>query len=679
MLAALDSNPRAPGTAAHSVRNLLFLAVLIGSVYLLLVRELDFLVDDAYINFRYARNLTRGDGLRFNLSESPPIEAYDLLWTLVMAIPELFHWNTPELSKLVTIACGATLLFAIARTVHRRFGANLWITGAAGMFVATLPVFAAWSTSGMETMPAALLIFLVYERLLGDPERPHGWQAGIFAAAAVLMRPDGVVVAGTVLFAAGSSAWWFQRPKLRAAVLRALLLFAICWLLHTRWRLWYHGEWISNPVRIKGDLSWLSFERGFEYVATMLLAFPGLLLAAVPIFFALMRGERRECVPLAMICATLVAYVIAVGGDWMPMGRFLVVVVPFFALLFAHGLEALWRRGMQRAWTSTATALCIGLSLPAAFEQDIVPLTLRERVNCRWGLAYAPERSHLDYANRMVDRCDREGRAAAQFTHRGETLIRGGIGAFGYRTDVDILDIFGLVDREVARLSTPKGRRDLAGHTKMVDPAFFFPRRPTYLQSVLAEGPQEEDLELTLRLASLRFGLVEREERHRLGTTGGSGTMQVLILTRLLPLTDELERLRPVLQAAKGYEQSVPEGIESELERRMPAASESIDRIRVWIQGMSAGTCEPLADGAVPNGAPRELPELRWRVQVWSRVDSRPWHNAPRGAIALAIPLSGQPTLNGRPAGWEATPPGSTAPWHIDGGTIAMITLRPAD
>ena len=39
--------------------------------------------DDAFITFRYAKHLARGDGLTFNPGESPPVEGFtNLGWTL---------------------------------------------------------------------------------------------------------------------------------------------------------------------------------------------------------------------------------------------------------------------------------------------------------------------------------------------------------------------------------------------------------------------------------------------------------------------------------------------------------------------------------------------------------------------------------------------------------------------
>ena len=53
--------------------------------------------DDAFISFRYAKNLANGSGLVFNSGER--VEGYtNFLWTLILWIPEHFGWNTPMFS-----------------------------------------------------------------------------------------------------------------------------------------------------------------------------------------------------------------------------------------------------------------------------------------------------------------------------------------------------------------------------------------------------------------------------------------------------------------------------------------------------------------------------------------------------------------------------------------------------
>ncbi len=49
--------------------------------------------EDAYITFRYSRNLISGHGLRFNPGDVEAVEGYsNFLWLLIAAIPEIFGW-----------------------------------------------------------------------------------------------------------------------------------------------------------------------------------------------------------------------------------------------------------------------------------------------------------------------------------------------------------------------------------------------------------------------------------------------------------------------------------------------------------------------------------------------------------------------------------------------------------
>ena len=48
-------------------------------LYALLVARFDFVCDDAFISFRYARHLAGGLGLRYNLGVEPPVTPQDML------------------------------------------------------------------------------------------------------------------------------------------------------------------------------------------------------------------------------------------------------------------------------------------------------------------------------------------------------------------------------------------------------------------------------------------------------------------------------------------------------------------------------------------------------------------------------------------------------------------------
>ena len=134
-----------------------------------------------------------------------------------------------------------------------------------------------------------------------------------------MMRPDGAVLAAIALSAAGV-AWLVSRhPALLRALLQSAAMLAACVVLLIAWRLWYHGDWVPNTVRVKGEMNAITLERGWNYVVSLLLYFPGLL-AVLALAWLAPRGVGLErSLPLLCALGAYLAYPVAVGGDFMPM------------------------------------------------------------------------------------------------------------------------------------------------------------------------------------------------------------------------------------------------------------------------------------------------------------------------------------------------------------------------
>ena len=100
-----------------------------------------FLCDDAFISFRYARNLLEGHGLVFNPGEY--VEGYsNFLWTLELALLwALFDLRPEYVAPWLSVACTvATIAAAALRTEHLGSGsAVLQRIGAGSHSSTTLP------------------------------------------------------------------------------------------------------------------------------------------------------------------------------------------------------------------------------------------------------------------------------------------------------------------------------------------------------------------------------------------------------------------------------------------------------------------------------------------------------------------------------------------------------------
>src|SRR5262245_17826301 len=151
-------------------------------------RLLPFASEDAYITFRYARNLALGLGLTYNPGErvmgfSSP------LWTVWSAAGHAVLRDPVLWTRLWAVASDAVTLLLLGGLLLRH-GSRLsaWCFN---LFFALWSYFAAVAVSGMETstMIALLALAAVCVERRSKP-------AGYALAALALIRPEGLVAAG---------------------------------------------------------------------------------------------------------------------------------------------------------------------------------------------------------------------------------------------------------------------------------------------------------------------------------------------------------------------------------------------------------------------------------------------------------------------------------------------------
>jgi len=413
-----------------------------------------------------------------------------------MALVERAGWDVAVGARVASIASGAALFALTLRHAARRFELGPLEMLVTALFLATLPAMGLWSTSGLETMPTALLVFLVYERLL-CAARPRTVGASLAAGLLVLIRADGAVWLGLALAGAAGVAVLERRGELWRAILFAGGAAALVVVAHTAWRFSYYGDWLPNTARVKAGFSTARLVRGAQYAATFLLMPPSI---ALVLGLGLLRwkpGTRDVRIPCAVVIGGSLGYSIWVGGDFMPFGRFLFNAVPFLVLVFA----ALWRGPLGTRGTLAAGASAIALSVLAALDVHPLGSVVREHLHFRqdrdeWQTEVARWREMKENTARWK----LWGRAMALHTKLGESIICGAAGAQNYFCELRAYDTYGLVTPEVVehRRKHPKKGAASPGHDLGVHEGFFFPPehggklsvRPTYLGGFLWADPK---------------------------------------------------------------------------------------------------------------------------------------------------------------------------------------------
>lgn len=149
-------------------------------------------VDDAYITFRYARNLAEGYGFVYNpgervLGTTTPLYAF-LLSGLALATA----WRDfPTLAMLVNGMAGTVSVLLLYR-LGRRFSGQRAVGATAALLWALAPFSVTFAIGGMET---ELTIALVLAAFLFHLTGRACWMAGL-AALAFLARPDTLIATG---------------------------------------------------------------------------------------------------------------------------------------------------------------------------------------------------------------------------------------------------------------------------------------------------------------------------------------------------------------------------------------------------------------------------------------------------------------------------------------------------
>ncbi len=450
-----------------------------------------FVCDDAYISFRYARNWASGHGLGFNPGETAPVEGYsNFLWMACAAACEWVGLAPAEVLPWVSLLAGAVLLFDVFVTLRDRHGAPAGVAWVGVVLLAASPGLVVWGTSGLETLPAAWLLWRVVDGYVASEVSGATRRTALAALALALIRTEGIgwVAVAAVLGAAlrlvsrGRSGDGLGR--LAASVSAVAALYAV----YFGWRWTHFGTLLSNTATAKVEADPERLARGFDYVAGFALEAlaygPWLGAAALAVLLA--RGPSRV---LALFALGVPLFAVLVGGDFMTMGRLLVPGLAFSAASVALVLARMpagWLRGLSAALVLAVAALG---TLPLA-DVQLVPDELRKPYRVRFNSpAWRTEWQQWNYMRSNAIAWDRLGRALAQATSPGESIVLGAIGAAAYPTALHVHDRYGLVSREVAERAGGSRRRQSPGHDKAVPTTFFLDQKPTYLSAELARGP----------------------------------------------------------------------------------------------------------------------------------------------------------------------------------------------
>ena len=466
-----------------------------------------FISDDAFISFRYVRNLLEGHGLVFNPGEY--VEGYtNFLWVLELAAIWGLLGIRPEhaaqwLSVMYTAGTLAVMLWWVARLPLLR---QRWLVAwmALGL-VCSSATFAVWTSGGgLETRQFTFFTLTAVAVLSVFGANRWGLAAvSLSLAAAALTRPEGLLLAACCVGWFVAHRWVTAQRLDWREVLALIGPFALLVGGHFLARHSYYGEWLPNTYYAKHVRPW--YESGFRYL--WIAGIETGLYLLIPLACVALRTRWREqgggVYGLVVLCVGAhMAYLLEIGGDrfeyrpldfYWPLlavpaadglvqlgaglpgrllrlfrqlprpGARLCAIMLFVPVLFysssiqgflliegaakfeRHDTGHIVVNGKNAGWLLAAP----GMPALIAIFNDLREQTIRQAVGRRF-----PQ--HRGYADAQMALWEPyEGRSSSQIPSDAVSALRGiGIQPY-YLPDLRVIDHFGLADAAIARNPFP--------------------------------------------------------------------------------------------------------------------------------------------------------------------------------------------------------------------------------
>lgn len=421
-------------------------------------------VDDPFIPLRYAHNIATGHGAVFNPGErvngatSPEGLALAIIATV---LPGGFTMVKLKLLSVLfgglTVGWSKKLVDGLALPALCRRGALLLI-GAS-------PIVGFAAASGLETtLEGFALVGLVVE-LRSGRAFVSPWRAGFFAALCSASRPEGLLLVGGVAAVAclverPLGYWTRIRWAMPAVVAAAAILTADRVYYGSALPNTYYAKHVPFHQAVSGGLTYLvhGWDLGFtgKPVARLLLwvALTNIADAFLLAGLVLMCARFKELGYLGAACLAEFLFVLGSGGDWIQGSRFMSPVVPFLVVLTISAIAA--ATNVRRSRSAAVLLLAVfGVTtlfpyLPAASS----------RSGPVWALGGSSDHQMVASGGYVFSKLWADSPRLLSCVPKGGLVAVTEAGYVGFaRPDLRILDLRGLVSRDVAAAALPSTRR----------------------------------------------------------------------------------------------------------------------------------------------------------------------------------------------------------------------------
>lgn len=366
---------------------------------------ISFTVDDAFISFRYARNLIDYGIWNWN-PDRDYVEAYtSALYTFLAIMPYWLHISLPLFFKAFGLMLFARMLWRL-----HSFCPDARIRRALTAFLILNPRVYVHCLSCLETPLFIVLSLELYYCLTSASLNVRAFYSLLFLLP--FTRPEGAILS---LMAAG---YYVRSVRGRPTHLCTLALVIALGLSYLLWRWHYFGYVLPNTFYAK-----MVPELTPSLVVARLLDII-IYLVVTALLIAVIKKRAFTFIGVSAICLYCGAYVPSIltmnFAGRFPLQTFLPVILIAGAYL-----------RFEETMRFNALCICIGVLLVGGYQLDELDRT-------------------MTYSTTNYFAGEALGKRLHQFRNRGYTLMVGDIGAISYYADWKSYDMAGLADVTIA-------------------------------------------------------------------------------------------------------------------------------------------------------------------------------------------------------------------------------------
>lgn len=486
------------------------------------------ILDDAYIFFRYAENVVNGFGFVWNIGELP-VEGYTSFFYLAVLILGKSLSINLELFTIIfgTVTSALTLFYAYL-IYDFLYSDKLKIQSANILTIVILalsPAYTYWSGAGMETSFYSMFVVLTFYYFFTLPnDSGFNLLKGILFGLLCVIRFEAVLFLLVALYYLVKKDNSYVKLKIAWSSILFPAGFAIIFGTYFIWRWIYFGYFLPNTFYAKTGGGLQQFTGGLLYVIKALRLFYGF--AWIPILFTAFFLKKdmfnKYSVFLFSIGLISLATTVLIGGDHFHLGRFVLPVLPFLFVFFPPTVERLLLTDFSNFKVKPSLKISALLIIVCAvlFVKPVYQEAIKGFQNLVNGKKDVIEVYDVSSETEIIDWQHGfilMGTALNQLANRNEYIAAVPIGAIGYYSKINVIDMVGIVDPVIAheKLETSQIKKWTAGHTKG-DGKYILSRKPEFIQltDYLTRQPLEKPHKRSLQFKSVKE-IWNSDEFHR--------------------------------------------------------------------------------------------------------------------------------------------------------------------